>query len=67
MESGKYVYSVDDTMRALESGAVETLLVYEGHDWLRLTLKNKATEKISYVHCAPENVNNPKFYYDKDT
>lgn len=43
-DSGKICYGVHDTMKALEMGAVETLLLYENIDYYRLTLKNKSTE-----------------------
>ena len=37
---GKYCFGVDDTLRALEMGAVETLICWENLDIQRYTLKN---------------------------
>ncbi|XP_010520995.1 PREDICTED: eukaryotic peptide chain release factor subunit 1-1-like, partial [Tarenaya hassleriana] len=42
-DTGKYVFGVDDTLKALESGAVETLIVWENVDINRYVLKNNAT------------------------
>jgi peptide subunit release factor 1 (eRF1) len=41
--TGKYVYGVDDTLKALDAGAVETLLVWENLDINHYTLKNPNT------------------------
>ena len=30
MDTGKYCFGVDDTMTALDAGAVETLILWEG-------------------------------------
>lgn len=37
-------------MRALETGIVEKLLIYEECDYYRIKLKNKETEKISFEY-----------------
>ncbi|KAL6574230.1 Ethylene-responsive transcription factor 13 [Orobanche hederae] len=42
----KYVYGVEDTLRVLEMGAVETLIVWENLDMTRYTLKNTVTSEI---------------------
>lgn len=41
-DSGKYCYGIDDTLKALEMGAVETLIVWENLDIIRYTLRNAA-------------------------
>ncbi len=38
-KDGKVVYGYEDTLKALEMGAVETLLISEGFDWVRVRLK----------------------------
>lgn len=38
------VYGMLDTMRALESGALETVMVFENAEFFRVELKNKDTE-----------------------
>ncbi|KAM3403635.1 hypothetical protein ACQJBY_007016 [Aegilops geniculata] len=42
-DTGKYVLGVQDTMAALEMGAVHTLIVWENLDVRRYELKNSAT------------------------
>uniref|UniRef100_A0A0D9VA33 eRF1/Pelota-like N-terminal domain-containing protein n=1 Tax=Leersia perrieri TaxID=77586 RepID=A0A0D9VA33_9ORYZ len=49
-DTGKYVFSVDDTMAALEMGAVETLIVWENLDVNRYVLKNSATGETVVKH-----------------
>ncbi|KAF7040019.1 hypothetical protein CFC21_049951 [Triticum aestivum] len=49
-DTGKYVFGVDDTMAALEMGAVETLIVWENLDINRYVLKNSATGETSVKH-----------------
>nr|BAJ87705.1 predicted protein [Hordeum vulgare subsp. vulgare] len=49
-DTGKYVFGVDDTMAALEMGAVETLIVWENLDINRYILKNSATGETAVKH-----------------
>ncbi|CAM0885315.1 unnamed protein product [Alopecurus aequalis] len=49
-DTGKYVFGVDDTMGALEMGAVETLIVWENLDINRYSLKNSATGETIVKH-----------------
>merc|ERR1712150_155832 len=53
---GKYFFGVDDALKALEMGAVETLICWENLDIQRLTLKNHATgeEKILFLNSEQE-------------
>ncbi|KAJ9541450.1 hypothetical protein OSB04_027956 [Centaurea solstitialis] len=51
-DTGKYVFGVDDTMKALEMGAVETLIVWENLDINRDPTTNaelEAQDKISLL------------------
>lgn len=52
-ETSMVVYGLQDTMNALESGALETILVWEGIIAYRIVLKNKETEKISTLFLNP--------------
>ncbi|KAA8538031.1 hypothetical protein F0562_027389 [Nyssa sinensis] len=49
-DTGKYVFGVDDTLKALEMGAVETLIVWENLDINRYVLKNSSTGEIVIKH-----------------
>ena len=48
-DTGKYCFGIDDTLKALELGAVETLIVWENLDITRYVLRNAANgEHISW-------------------
>ncbi|CAN1241565.1 Eukaryotic peptide chain release factor subunit 1-3 [Linum perenne] len=49
-DTGKYVFGVDDTLKALEMGAVETLIVWENLDINRYVLKNSVNGEIVIKH-----------------
>ncbi|KAJ4977429.1 hypothetical protein NE237_002535 [Protea cynaroides] len=49
-DTGKYVFGVDDTLKALDMGAVETLLVWENLDLNRYVLKNVVTGETHVKH-----------------
>ena len=49
-DTGKYCFGVNDTLRCLEMGAVETLIVWENLAVYRIVLKNSAgTTKTLYL------------------
>lgn len=56
LDSGKYCFGVDECFKALEGGAVATLIVWEGLDVNRLQIKNPSTleEKVVYLSPAQE-------------
>jgi peptide chain release factor subunit 1 len=41
-DTGKYCFGIDDTLKALELGSVETLIVWENLDTTRYILRNAA-------------------------
>lgn len=47
-DTGKYCFGVEDTLKALEMGAVEILIVYENLDIMRYVLRCNGSEG-SYV------------------
>ena len=49
---------VNDTLKALELGAVEMLLVWESLEMLRLELRNNQTSEVTVLHINPDQVNN---------
>lgn len=67
LDSGKYCFGVADTLRCLEMGAVETLLVWENTDVTRYTLKTTNGEpKVIYL--TPEQAaKETKQFQDPDT
>jgi len=49
IDSGKYCFGVDECFKALEGGAVQTLIVWEALDVNRLQLKNPSTYGVHHV------------------
>jgi len=49
-DTGKICYGVQDTLYALDSGAVETLIVWENLDINRYVLKNPSTGEEKVLH-----------------
>lgn len=65
-DTGKYCFGVDDTLKALELGAVETLIVWESLDITRYVLRNAAGEEI-IVHASKEQEKDREKFIDKST
>ncbi|PWZ13002.1 Eukaryotic peptide chain release factor subunit 1-3 [Zea mays] len=66
-DTGKYVFGVDDTLKALEMGAVETLVVWENLDINRYILKNSSTGEITIKHMNKEQEANQSNFRDPIT
>ncbi|KAK4688449.1 peptide chain release factor subunit 1, partial [Tremellales sp. Uapishka_1] len=64
-DTGKYCFGVDDTLKALDMGAVETLIVWENLEITRNTLRNAAGEE-TIVFSQPSDKDREKFM-DKST
>lgn len=67
VDSGLVVFGIVDTMKVLETGAIETLLLYENMDMWRLVLKNKEDETTSIVFLTTDQLTDPKHYKDANT
>lgn len=65
-DTGKVCYGVEDTLKALELGACETLIVYENLDVTRWVLKNAAGEEI-VLHTTKLQEANRELFQDKET
>lgn len=66
-DSGLVVFGVNDTMKVLETGAIETLLLYENMDIHRLILKNKEDESTNIIFLNTDQLADPKHYRDATT
>ncbi|KAK9363913.1 eukaryotic peptide chain release factor subunit 1 [Lipomyces starkeyi] len=66
-DTGKYCYGVEDTLKALDLGACETIIVYENLDVVRYTLKNASGDPV-IIHVSKANETNSKEkFLDKAT
>ncbi|KAL0009350.1 hypothetical protein SO802_010852 [Lithocarpus litseifolius] len=54
LDTRKFVVGVDDTLKALEMGAVKILIVWENLDMNRYVLKNSTTSEIIIKHLNEE-------------
>lgn len=66
-DTGKYVFGVDDTLKALEMGAVETLVVWENLDINRYVLKNAASNEILIKHFNKDQESDQSNFRDSAT
>jgi len=64
-DTGKYCFGVHDTLKALEGGAVETLIVWENLETLRVLVKTVSQEEQTY-YIKPEQQGDPKFFLDEN-
>ncbi|EKM83078.1 hypothetical protein AGABI1DRAFT_53789 [Agaricus bisporus var. burnettii JB137-S8] len=65
-DSGKYCFGVDDTLKGLELGAIETLIVWENLDITRYVLRNAAGEE-TFIHVNKEQEKERDRFIDKST
>ncbi|KAL5490582.1 ERF1 [Sanghuangporus weigelae] len=65
-DTGKYCFGVEDTLKGLDLGAVETLIVWENLDITRYVLRNAAGEEI-IVHVSKEQEKDREKFIDKST
>lgn len=63
-DTGKYCFMVNDTLRALELGAVETLVVWESLDIDRIKLRNHAAGEDTVLHLSNEQQANEQYFHD---
>ncbi|KAJ4762538.1 Eukaryotic peptide chain release factor subunit 1-1 [Rhynchospora pubera] len=66
-DTGKYVFGVEDTLKALEMGAVDVLIVWENLDISRFTLKNATTSEIVIKHFTKDKETKSENFIDPDT
>ncbi|KAJ3188031.1 Electron transfer flavoprotein alpha-subunit [Irineochytrium annulatum] len=66
-DTGKYCFGVEDTLKALDLGAVETLMVWESLDITRFQLKNPTTGEEFVKHLNKEQEKNREFFTDPAT
>lgn len=66
-DTGKFCFGVDDSLKALEMGAVEILIVWENLDIMRYVLKNHQTEEEKILFLRPEQEKDKTYFTDKAT
>lgn len=66
-DSGKICYGIADTMKALEMGAVETIIAWENLELQRYELLKASSGEKEVLHLTPEQEKDKKRFVDKDT
>ena len=66
-DTGKYCFMVDDTLKALDLGAVEDLIVWDNLDVNRFVLRNTSTGEEKVVHLSPDQEHNNASFRDQET
>jgi len=61
-DTGKICFGVEDTMKCLDSGAIETLLLYENLEHWRVTLKNPSTQDEEVHVLSEKALKDPKLF-----
>ena len=69
-DTGKYCFGVEDTLKALELGSVETLICWENLDIQRYVLKNTSSSTTPVapmiLHLTPEQEKDKSHFTDKE-
>eukprot|EP00736_Rhodelphis_marinus_P000729 Rmarinus@m.25002 len=66
-DTGKYCFGVDDTLKALDLGAVETLILWENLEIMRYELRNNSTNEETVHYFTPEQEKDQSKFHDPDT
>jgi len=66
-DTGRYCFGVEDTLKALELGAVETLICWENLDIQRYVLKNHANAEDRVLHLTPDQEKDKSHFTDKES
>lgn len=66
LDTGKIVYGIDQTMKGLELGAVETLIVWENYEVSRYLLLNPLTQAQSVLFLTKAQETKRSFFITKD-
>ncbi|KAF6032967.1 ETF1 [Bugula neritina] len=66
-DTGRYCFGVNDTLKSLEMGAVEILIVWENLEVTRYVLKDHSTDSDTKLFLRPEQEKDKTNFIDKET
>ncbi|KAL3922077.1 MAG: hypothetical protein SGILL_002399 [Bacillariaceae sp.] len=66
-DTGKFCFMVEDTLKALEMGAVEDLIIWDNLDVNRYVLRNTQTSDEVIKHLNPQQESDDKQFRDAET
>jgi len=65
-DTGKFCFGIDDTLKGLEMGAVDTLICYENLETMRYELKNASTGEEVIKHLSKEQESDASHFVTSD-
>jgi peptide chain release factor subunit 1 len=66
-DTGKYCFMVEDTLKALDLGAVEDLIIWDNLEVNRYVLRNQSTSEETVIHLLPDQERNDDHFRDVET
>jgi len=66
-DTGQFCFMVDDTLKGLEMGAVEDLIIWDNLEIQRYKVRNTQTGEESVLHLSKEQETEDKHFRDKET
>ena len=66
-DTGKYCFMVTDTLRALDIGAIDILIVWENLDIDRITVRNNSSGTDNVLHLTKAQQSDEKHFHDPET
>jgi peptide chain release factor subunit 1 len=64
-DTGCYCFMVEDTLKGLEMGAVEDLIIWDNLTIERLVIRNSKTQEESVLHLTKEQAEDDKYFRDE--
>jgi len=65
LDTGQVCFGINETTKALDMGAVETLIVWEELPHLRVQIRNNQTDTVSTMYLKKEQLNDDKLFKDE--
>ena len=67
LDTGMIVFGVEDTMKALELGALETMMLFENIEIMRYEIKNPVKNETKTYLLNAQQEQDPKYFKDAET
>jgi len=62
-----YCFGIKETIQGLEAGAIETLIVWENFEMMRVVIRNPHTDTLETKFLTREEMKDPTLYKDPET
>ncbi|EEC50180.1 predicted protein [Phaeodactylum tricornutum CCAP 1055/1] len=66
-DTGKFCFMVEDTLKALDLGAVEDLIIWDNLEVMRYVLRNQTTGEEKVIHLTQEQESDDSHFRDSET